>query len=130
MGELVFKIGGLDLLPYIAERGIRWKRNDVDSADAGEMLDGTLRRDRIIMRRTMEITIKNVPALTTPEISKIMKAIHLQWVTVEFNDPLEGKVLMRQFYSNNVPATASREIGGVLYWDGFTFPLIERGTPD
>lgn len=127
MGEFVFKIDGRDMSRYIKTGGIQWKRNDVDSADAGEMSDGTLRRDRVIMRRTLEVTIKNAPMLTSAEISEVMKAIYPQWIEVEFNDPLEGKAITRTFYSNNVPATVAQEVGGVLYWKGFTFPLIEQG---
>ena len=97
---LVFKINNVDFVPFIAENGIVWTRNDIDSAEAGQMLDGTVRRDRIIMRRRIEITIIN-KRLTNAQMATIQQAIYPQWVDVEFPDPLTGTNLTRKFYSNN-----------------------------
>ena len=82
--NLTLKIGGIDLLPFVADGGIEWNRNDVDSSNAGEMQDGTVRRDRKIMRRKMTITMNS---LTTAEMKIVQQAIYPQWVTVEFLDP-------------------------------------------
>lgn len=127
--NLTLKIGGIDLLPFVADGGIEWNRNDVDSSNAGEMQDGTVRRDRKIMRRKMTITMNS---LTTAEMKIVQQAIYPQWVTVEFLDPLEGAVITRTFYSNNVACTAARQHtrqDGTkeVIWRAFSFPLIEQG---
>lgn len=127
--ELTLKINGVDILPYVSEGGIAWSRNDVDSDSAGELQNGVLRRDRIIMRRKMTITVNT---LTTAEMKIIQQAIYPQWVSVEFLDPLEGEVITRTFYSNNVACTAARQHTNAdgtktVKWRSFSFPLIEQG---
>jgi hypothetical protein len=122
---LTLTIGIVDFLPYIAPGGIKWSRNDVDSENAGQLQNGVLRRDRIIMRRKLEIT--TIDDLTTTQIHTVMQAIYPEWVSVTFLDPLEGKVITRTFYSNNVNAAVAYQKGGVAHWSGITFPLIERG---
>lgn len=127
--ELTLKIGGVDILPFVADEGIEWSRNDVDSDNAGEMQDGTVRRDRKIMRRKMVITINS---LTTAQMKIVQQAIYPQWISVEFLDPLEGAVITRTFYSNNVACTAAKQHtlqsgAKEVKWRGFSFPLIEQG---
>ena len=127
MAALVFKINNVDLIPYLKKRGIEWSRNDVDSESAGELQDGTVRRDRIIVRRKLIITTRN--PLTTSEISTIQQLIYPVFVSVEFLDPLTGSVLTRTFYSNNVACTAAYDHKGEAAWEGFSFPLVEKGVP-
>ena len=129
--NLTLTIGGVDLLPFVVKGGIEWTRNDVDSSNAGELQDGTIRRDRKIMRRKMQITMRT---LTTAEMKIVQQAIYPQWVEVSFLDPLEGEVITRTFYSNNVACTAAtehtlRDGTKEVKWRGFTFPLIEKGVP-
>lgn len=127
--DLTLKINGVDILPYVAEEGIAWSRNDVDSENTGQLQNGVMRRDRIIMRRKLEITINT---LTTEQMAIVQQAIYPQWVSVEFLDPLEGKVITRTFYSNNAACTVAKQhtlADGTkqVKWRGFTFPLIEQG---
>ena len=129
MTNLTLKINGVDFLPFVAAGGIEWSRNDVDSSNAGELQDGTMRRDRITMRRKLTITMNS---LSTADMKTVQQAIYPQWVEVEFLDPLEGAVITRTFYSNNVACTAARQHTlksgeQVVKWRGFTFPLIEQG---
>ena len=127
--NLTLTIDGVDLLPFVTAGGIEWSRNDVDSESAGEMQDGTIRRDRKIMRRKLVISIGSV---STEEMKIIQQAIYPQWVSVAFLDPLEGAVITRTFYSNNVAATAAKQVlrkDGTkeVVWRAFSFPLIEQG---
>ena len=129
-------INGVNFIPYLAEDGIKWTRNDTESPEAGTMMDGTIRRDRIIMRRRMEITVGGGLVwrgkLTRQEMSMLQRAIYPQFIDVVFEDPLEGTVITRVFYSNNVPVTIQkfdRRTGQVWYRGDFTFPLVERGVP-
>lgn len=49
------------------------------------------------------------------------------FVTVQYYDPQLGAVTTKTMYSNNNPASflIKRE-NGQEYWDGITFPLIEK----
>jgi len=132
----VFEINGINFVPFLSENGLKWTRNDVDSPEAGQMMDGTLRRDRVIMRRRIEVTIlgglTKRGKLTEREMSILQRAIFPQWVSVRFNDPLEGSIITRTFYSNNITVTTSSydRKRDILYYDGgWTFPLIEEGIP-
>lgn len=128
MGEGIFRINGFDIYAYIAKKGIKIKRGDIDSDSAGMALNGILRRDRVITRYRIDVTIGH--GLKTSEIHKILRAIQPEWVNVEYINPFIGGVVMHKCYSNNVDAPLSQEANGVLIWDGFTFPLIEEGVPD
>ncbi|MCL2216682.1 MAG: hypothetical protein FWB91_06630 [Defluviitaleaceae bacterium] len=127
MGELVFMINGVDFRKYVTESGLKIMRNDIESQDAGEMMDGTIRRDRIMMRRRIELTIKD--GLSTEDISTIFRAVWPQFVFVQFLDPLEGEVITREFYISTVPSTVMTERAGKVMWAGFSFNMIETGVP-
>lgn len=127
--DLTLIINGVDFLPYLAEEGYAWTRNDVDSSNAGELQDGTVRRDRVIIRRKMIITVNK---LDTATMSRLQQAILPQWVEVQFLCPLLGEVTTETFYSNNVAATAAKQhtlADGTkeVIWKGFSFPLIAKG---
>lgn len=119
-------INGFDFEPYIAKDGVKWKRNDVDSAEAGEMADGTMRRDRVIIRPTLEVTLTN-NGITDQIGHQILKAIEPQWVDVTYYDLRLGKEVTRKFYSNNVGVSLKSSINGVRRWSIDPFPLIAKG---
>ena len=121
-------INGFDFEPYLSEEGLTWKRNDVDSSEAGEMADGTMRRDRVIVRPTMQVTIANSKHFISDEIGHaILKAIEPQWVNVTYFDLRLGKGVTRKFYSNNVGVSLWTSIDGVRRWKVDPFPLIAKG---
>ena len=130
--DFVFTINGVDFVPFIVENGLSWGRNDVDSPEAGQMVNGVMRRDRIIMRRKLEVTTLN-KRFTNEQMKTIQQAIYPQWVEVSFPDALEGAILTRNFYSNNIVVNVARfdRATRELYWQGgFKFPLIEEGVPE
>jgi len=120
-------INGFDFEPWLAENGIKWRRNDVDSSQSGEMADGTLRRDRVIIRPSMEITINNAKFIDDQTMHLMMAAIGPQWVEVTYFDPRIGETVTRTFYSNNVGVTLQRIENGRRRWSIDTFPLIAQG---
>ena len=123
MARYFFKIDGVDIAPLIARKGLKWTRNDIDSANAGRTLDGTMNRGRVCMKVKMEI--KCIP-LKLNQINTILKLINPEYVNVEYNDPLYGH-RYATFYSNNVPSTFCFEgDDGEQYYDDLSFPLVER----
>ena len=119
-------INGFDFEPYLIEGGLKYKRNDVDSAEAGEMADGTMRRDRVIIRPTLEVILKNKDI--NDEIGhQILQAIEPQWVDVTYYDLRLGEEVTRQFYSNNVGYTLKSSINGKRLYIIDPFPLIAKG---
>lgn len=121
---MTLTINGVDITPYIANRGIKWQRSDLDAANAGRALDGSLMRSRVASKIRLDVTC--IP-LTSAQASKVLTAIMPEWVTVVYTDPQLGRDVTKTMYSNNNPASfLLKRPDGTEYWDGITFPLIER----
>jgi len=120
---MTFKIGGVDMTPYVAFGGLKWQRNDIDGEDAGRTMDGTMIRNRKTMKVRLDITCR---PLTGSEAATVLAAIQNEFVTVDYDDPMLGSRTSVQFYSNNVPASYLMYKGTTDYWGGITFPLIEK----
>lgn len=120
----VLEIGGVDITPYIAFKGVKWTRSDIDSPDTGRTMDGTMHRGRVTSKRRLDITCK---PLTDSQASIVLNAIYPEYVTVRYTDPQDG-VVTKIMYSNNNPASflLNREGSLESLWDGISFPLIER----
>ena len=112
-----------DLLPYLAEGGLKWSRNDIDASDAGRDQSGKLHRARVGLKVRLDGTCK---PLTAAEAKIVRQAIKPEWLQVQYFDVQEGTNLTKKMYSNNIPATFLVQKGATQYWDGIAFPLIEE----
>lgn len=119
---MVLTINGTDILPYVAEDGIEWQRNDLDGPNAGRSLSGLLIRDRVAIKATLKITCR---PLTGAQLATVLSLIEPEWVTVVYTDPTTNAAATKTMYSNNVPATLHNSNGTVDTWTGLSFPLIE-----
>ena len=120
---MVFKIDGVNCLPYVDDEGFSWSRNDVESSDAGRTMDATMHRGRIAIKKRLDITCK---PLTTEQTRILLNLIRPEFVEVEYTDPMDG-IITKTMYSNNVPATVmSLDEDENPVWTGIKFPLIER----
>lgn len=123
MANFRFTINGVSIVNYIAEDGIKWQRNDIESDDAGRTLDGVMHRDRVGSKVRLDIKCK---PLKSSEAMAVLGAIAPEFVTVRYIDPQDGSVT-RTMYSNNIPAIcATINPDGTAVWKGIEFPLIER----
>ena len=120
---MTLTVNGVDMLPYIATKGLKWQRNDVEASEAGRTLDGVMHRGRVATKIRMDITCR---PMTAAEAQIVLNAIYPQYVTVEYDDPMAGRRSVTM-YSNNNPASFLLCRGnGTELWEGITFPLIER----
>lgn len=125
---MTFTIGtgldAVDMIPYVAhDDGFKWQRNDIDSPDTGRTLDGLMHRGRVATKIRLDIKCR---PLTAAELSVVLNAIYPEYVTVTYSDPMLGSVT-KTMYSNNNPAVhALKKPDGTEWWDGITFPLVER----
>lgn len=116
-------INGTDITNWIAEKGIKWTRNDLDGPNAGRTLTGLMIRDRVAIKTKLEITCRD---LTGEELRTLMNLTLPVFVTVTYDDPIYGTVT-KTMYSNNNAATLGRiNTAGKRVWGSITFPLIER----
>lgn len=120
--EAVFKIGGIDFTHMVGAGGIKWSRNDLDSAGAGRSLDGVMQRKRTTTKRKLAVSLRRI---STQELISLNEALYPQFVKVTYLDPIDG-VITRTFYASTVDATTQKVINGKTYWEGTTFSLIER----
>jgi hypothetical protein len=121
---VTLKIYGVDMTLYIAFRGVKWQRSDVDASGSGRALDGSLIRSRVATKVRIDVTC--VPLLTR-DAQKVLSAIMPEWVEVTYTDPQQGRDVTKTMYSNNNPASFMlRKPNGQEYWDGISFPLIEK----
>ena len=118
-------VNGVDMIPYVFRGGFKWQRSDVDDADSGRnTLDAEMHRNRIATKIRLDITCR---PLTLAESSIVLSAIMPVWVQVTYTDPQLGADVTKTMYSNNNPASfAFQRSDGTEYWNGITFPLIER----
>ena len=120
---MTLTIGGVNIVPYIAQGGLKWQRNDIETSSAGRTMDGTMYRGRVATKIRMDITCR---PLTATELSTVLNAIYPEYVTVVYSDPMSGSV-SKTMYSNNNPASFLLiQPDGTELWTGVTFPLIER----
>ena len=120
---MTLTINGVDMVPYIAYRGLKWQRNDVDSPNTGRTMDATMQRGRVATKIRLDITCR---LLTADELRTVLNTIYPEFVTVTYDDPMYGQVT-KTMYSNNNPASFQiKKKSGAEYWGGVTFPLIER----
>ena len=122
---MVFKINGIDITPYIAKQGVKWTRNDVDGPNTGRSIENAyLVRDRLATKIRLDITCRPLKA---SETKVLLQAIYPEYVTVTYTDPMAGGEVTKEMYSNNVPASfLLQRPDGTEWWNGITFPLIER----
>ena len=116
-------VNNVDMIPYIAQGGIKWQRNDIDSPNTGRTLSGKMMRGRVATKIRMDITCRPLKA---SELQIVLNAIYPQYVTVSYDDPMSGYV-QKTMYSNNNPASyLLPQPDGDDLWTGVTFPLIEQ----
>ena len=120
---MTLKINGVDVVPYIANKGLKWQRNDVDSPDVGRTLDGLMHRGRVSTKIRMDITCR---PMTAAEASIVLNAILPEFVTVEYDDPMYGRKTSTMYSNNNPASFLLQKEDGTEWWDGIAFPLIER----
>lgn len=120
---MTLTVNGVDMLPYVAVKGVKWQRSDVEAPDSGRTLDGIMHRGRVATKIRLDITCR---PLTSSEAAIVLNAILPEFVTVSYYDPMSGSVT-KTMYSNNNPASfLMRRPDGTEMWEGITFPLIEQ----
>lgn len=125
MSAFQFMIDGVDIRHFIAEKGIKWQRNDVDGPNAGRALaSADMIRDRVAIKGRLDITCR---PLTFQEAKMLQNLIVPVFVTVQYTDLLYGDI-SGVFYSNNGSATYDSIQDGedvdTMLIEGITFPLI------
>lgn len=121
-----YLINGFNILPYVAEDGIKWSRNDVDGDNAGRVLNlAKMQRDRLAIKMRHDFTLRE---LTTQELRQIYRAIEPVFVTVQYDgSATSDTAVTRVMYSNNMSGTLAEVYDEETdLHKNITFPLIEQ----
>ena len=116
-------INGTDITKYIAFGGVKWSRNDVDGPNAGRTISGLMIRDRVATKIRLDITC--VP-MKLPELRMLLNLILPEFVSVTYDDPMQGTVTKTMYANNNGAQFAIKKKNGTEYWENISFPLVER----
>lgn len=128
MSITVLKVNGLELGPYLDQGGLVYKRNDVDSAEAGELANGQMRRDRVIIRPTLDVRIDGIKTFIDDQlVTEIMNALEPQFLDVTYYDPRLGREVNRRFYGNNITVSLFKVEKGRRRWIIDPFTLVAEG---
>lgn len=99
------------------------KISDLD-ASANRSGNGLLFRDRIAVKRTIDVSWTKIDGGTLSVLLNLLKKVFL---TVKYIDPEVGGYRTGTFYvSDRSTGVAFREENGDLTWKGASFSLVER----
>lgn len=97
---------------------------DLDDGESSvRTADGTLNRDRITVKRQIDMEFG---MMTWQEMSRLLQSMSGVFFNCTFPDPMTGGMLTKQMYVGNRPAPFSVMSGGTLYWNGLKITLTER----
>jgi len=120
---MTLTIGGVDITPFIAFKGLKYTLSDVDAPNAGRSMDATMHRARVASKMRLDITCR---PLKTTEVSTVLQAIYPEWVTVVYTDPRTGSNVSKTMYSNNRTVNFLMHKSDHDLWMVESFPLVER----
>lgn len=119
-----FRVNGVEILRYIADKGLEWQENDIDAPDSGRTLDGLMHRGKVCEKRKLSITCW---PLKLAESRIVLNALSDQYVQVDTNlDPKYGTTSMTMYNSSRPASCLIIDEDGVAKWDNIKFNLIER----
>lgn len=97
--------------------------SDLD-ASANRSGNGTLFRDRIAVKRTINL---GWTSLTSLELSQLLQAVSPVFITVVYLDPQLGSLSTGTFYvSDRSQGVAIKQSDGSYKWREVSFSLVER----
>lgn len=97
---------------------------DLDDAESTtRTADGTMTRDRVAVKRQIEMEFN---ALPWDKLSAILQSMSGVFFDVYYPDPMTGQYETKTFYVGNRVAPVALEKDGVIWWEGLTLTLTER----
>lgn len=114
----MININGFDVTKYV--KPYKVSLQDLDSDSSVRNVKGEMMRDRIAVKRKIELEFG---PLQSDDIRAILGAIAGVFFNVSFIDPLEGH-MTRQMYCGD--RTAALYSSNAELWTGLKFNLIER----
>ncbi|MFD2334691.1 DUF6711 family protein [Cohnella sp. GCM10020058] len=97
---------------------------DLDDGDSTtRTADGKLNRDRVAVKRQIEMTFSAMPA---PKMAQLLKSMRSVFFSVTYFDPMDGALATKEMYVGNRTTPMAFEKNGVTWWESMQITLTER----
>lgn len=121
-----FAINGVYLnganLPDIGFDGATCIVSDVDSAESGRNQLGTMIRDRVAVKIKWQLSF---PPMSPTMLKNLLSAISASSFSFTYPDPRTGEQSTGTFYVGDRTSPVYSEVGGLPFWKGASFNIIE-----
>ncbi len=129
--DSVLVIEGFDFTPYtIWGEGFKWTRNDLDSEETKPLSNGVQRRDRMIIRPSIDVVLDPTLEVDDSMIFNMLKALEPQWLTVTYFDPRRGQSFTHEYYTGGIEVYLIGIKNGKRMWKLKDFRLQAKGVPN
>ncbi|RED34670.1 DUF6711 family protein [Paenibacillus sp. VMFN-D1] len=118
----MLKINGQDIAVYPSQFSVTTLDLD-DGESSVRTSDGTLNRDRITVKRQVDMTWG---VLRWSQISAILQAMDGVFFDFTYPDPMTGQHETKSFYVGNRPAPFAVQNGNEILWNGLKVTLTEK----
>lgn len=117
----ILKINNVEIVEYPEKFQVT--PLDLDNAESSvRTSDGTLTRDRIAVKRQIEMSFG---ILSWTNISSILSAMSGTSFSFYYPDPMTGQYETKTFYVGNRPCPAIYSKGAEILWQGLKMTLTE-----
>jgi hypothetical protein len=119
---MLLKISGVELPCYPATFSVSIM--DIDNSESSQRTaDGTLTRDRIAVKRQIEMSWG---VMEWDEIADTLSLMSEVFFDFYYPDPMTGAYETKTFYAGNRPAPFAVSNGNSIKWSGLKVTLIEK----
>lgn len=120
---MLLKVNGTEIAAYPTEFSVT--PMDLDDGDSTvRTANGTLNRDRVAVKRQIDMSWGMI---TWAQISSILQAMKGVYFSFYYPDPMDGVYATRTFYVGNRPSPVAVEgSDGVMMWKGLKVTLTEQ----
>lgn len=119
---MIIRINGAEIAAYPKEFTVTTL--DIDNSESTvRTADGTLNRDRVAVKRQIEMTWS---ALDWETISALLQSIKDVFFDLYYPDPMDGTYATRTFYVGNRPTPFAMNKNGTIMWNGLKVTLTEK----
>ena len=101
----------------------KWSLNDISSEDSGRDLNGSMDKDEVAKKVTLDCTWSH---RTAADISLLLNTVKPHtFVEVNYPDPMAGDFTSKTFYTGDVNCEMDGSDSGEMYWSA-KLTFIER----
>lgn len=120
--RMILKINNVVITAYPKEFQVTPLDID-DGESSARAADGNLTRDRVAVKRQIDMTFG---ILTWPEMSGILQSMSATFFDFSYPDPMDGIYATRTFYVGNRPAGVAVDDASGLKWSGLKITLTQK----